>query len=203
MNKVIVVDPGHGGRDPGAVYEPYVKPGAAYYEKELVMPVSCHLAGYLCGYCHDDITYQVLLTRTTDRHVGLSRRILKANMSMSDILVSIHVNDVRPSVDPANVEGASVLYYHTSEAGFDLADNVLAEILKTGLLKRFSDGLIPSGVKILKKTSMPAILVELGFIRNYHDLEVITDEDNQAKLAYAIFKGIHYWITFQGHRVPK
>jgi len=197
-NVTVVVDAGHGGKDPGAVYEPLIKPGASYYEKQITLPIALHLAGYIAGYDGDDISYKLLMTRSSDKKVSTTRRIWTANAFRADAFVSCHINDVRVQVDPEKVLGASVLYFRTSETAFDLADHILAEILKTGLLKRFSDGLMPSGVDILRKTRMPAVIAELGFIRNYQDLQVITDEDNQAKLAYAIFKGLHFWMKKTG-----
>lgn len=189
------IDPGHGGRDNGHTYIPLVKKGASYYEKDIALAIGLHLAAYMCGYHGDDIGYKVLLTRGSNKTVSKHRRILEANLAQLDAFVSCHVNDVGISSDPDKSQGVSVSYFHTSDEGFNLADSVLAEILKTGLLKPYEGGLEPSGVDILRKANMPAIIVKTGFIRNYTDLAVITDEDNQAKIAYAIFRGVHYWLS--------
>ena len=134
---------------------------------------------------------EVIMTRKDDgwlaetRIGDLKERVRIMNESDADLAVSIHQN----SYHEENVSGAQVFYYTTSEEG-----KTAAEILQNALLE-----VDPENKKreksnntyyILKKTEIPTVIVECGFLSNYAEAEKLSDEAYQEKIAQAVVKGI-------------
>lgn len=171
MGKTICIDPGHGGKDPGAT-------GDGVREKDLALAVALKIGALLTGY---DVVY----TRTEDVYVGLSERARIANAAEADLFVSVHCN----SASNASANGMEV-YVHTSRG----ADSTrAAHAIYDRLLP--ASGLKGRGVKandyaVLRETIMPAVLVELGFISNAGDRSKLVSAAWQDDAAKAIAAGI-------------
>lgn len=179
-NRKVVLDAGHGGPDGG-------KTGVnGAVEKELNLSVAEKIKKLL-----EKEKIEVIMTRKDDgwlaetRIGDLKERVRIMNESDADLAVSIHQN----SYHEENVSGAQVFYYTTSEEG-----KTAAEILQNALLE-----VDPENKKreksnntyyILKKTEIPTVIVECGFLSNYAEAEKLSDEAYQEKIAQAVVKGI-------------
>ena len=176
----VCVDPGHGGKDPGAIgYKPW-----RLREAEVVWSVSTVLRHVLEADGH-----QVLTTRRQGEYVGLAERARRANAWGADLFVSVHCNSF---ADPA-AHGLEVLHYG-SEAGEQLARSILDEIFESTYLDRFEiryRGLKRRpGLAVLRLTRMPAALVELPFISNPTDHAALVDPQAQVEYALAVARGL-------------
>lgn len=173
MQKV-VIDPGHGGKDPGAT-------GGGVREKAVVLNVAKKIAAYL-----EARGCTVMLTRETDVFVELSDRARMANAAKADLFVSIHCNSVR---DNARATGMEVYHYtRASEASKRAARVIYDKLLPVcGLRGR---GVKSKDLAVLRETAMPAVLVELGFISNPSDRAKLTNFAWQDDAAQAIADGI-------------
>ena len=175
-----VVDPGHGGPDGG-------KTGVnGKLEKELNLIIAEKVKKLL-----EEEGIAVIMTREEDgwlaetRIGDLKERVRIMNESKADLAVSIHQN----SYHEESVFGAQVFYYTTSGEG-----KAAAEILQNELLE-----IDPENKKrekanntyyILKKTEVPTVIVECGFLSNHKEAEKLSDEAYQGKIAEAVVKGI-------------
>ena len=188
--RAIFLDPGHGGSDSGAVAN-------GVREKDLTLSVYNKVSSRLAS-----LGYSVLTSRNTDKDVGLVSRADQANKSNADMFLSIHFN--------AGGRGASYgieTYYYKPEAGYTPAINKenhnnperleksrkLANKVQQNLL--YKTGAYDRGVKrasfaVLRETSIPSILVELGFIDNQEEVKKIKTNEYQDKLADGIVDGI-------------
>lgn len=170
-NKVIVVDYGHGGSDPGAT-------NGRLREKDIVLQIGRKITKLLRSQ-----GFTVIETRTGDQTLSLKQRTDIANASGAVLFVSIHVNSFRN--DKAN--GVETFSHPNSNPGAKLTKNIQNELVKTGLFKS-NRGVKTANFYVLRNTSMPASLVELGFIKNPHDINVMTNK--QDELAQAVTNGI-------------
>lgn len=179
--KVMILDAGHGGWDPG-------KTGTnGKDEKELNLSVVEKLQCFL-----EQGGATVLLTRATDEALGtgkredLAERKKIANEMDGDILVSIHQN----AFPSAAAKGAQVFYHASSESA-----KMLAECIQESLRERV-DGNNNRQAKenkeyyILRTTTIPAVIVECGFLSNREEEALLNDTAYQEKLAWAIYCGI-------------
>lgn len=170
----IVIDPGHGGKDPGAT-------GGGVQEKAVVLNVSKKIAAFL-----EAKGCTVMLTRETDVFIELSDRARMANAAKADLFVSIHCNSVGSN---ARVSGMEVYHYtRASEAAKRAARVIYDHLLPVcGLRGR---GIKPQDFAVLRETAMPAVLVELGFISNPSDCRKLINFAWQERAAEAIAEGI-------------
>ena len=172
--KIVCIDPGHGGKDPGAT-------GGDVDEKDIALDVSKKIVSFL-----EAKGCTVMLTRETDVFVALSDRARMANSAKADLYVSIHCNSVR---DNARATGMEVYHYtHASEASKHAARVIYDKLLPVcGLRGR---GVKSQDLAVLRETAMPAVLVELGFISNPIDRAKLTNFAWQDDAAKAIADGI-------------
>lgn len=178
-DKLIVIDPGHGGEDPGALGH------AGIHEKEIVLEVSKKLADTL-----RQSGAQVLLTRESDQSQyktkvqDLNRRVELANENNADLFVSIHVN----SFPDRREKGAQTFSQPGSEEGKKLATDIQNE------LNRFLEnpGRAPKQVDYFanRMTKMPSVIIEIGFISNPQEEKLMLDPVYQNKIAWSIHAGI-------------
>jgi N-acetylmuramoyl-L-alanine amidase len=181
-NKVIVIDPGHGGSDPGAIGPDGIK------EKTVTLAVAQKLKALL-----EHAGAKVVMTRTTDVDVyapndsaveELSARAQVANKIKADIFLCIHANSfTKPTV------GGTATYYY-EKTGYDA---LLAKSIQSELTK--ADGLYDRGVYsarfyVLNHTIMPAILTELAFISNPEEEKMLNNPADQEKMAQGIANGV-------------
>ncbi|GHV96112.1 N-acetylmuramoyl-L-alanine amidase [Spirochaetia bacterium] len=220
----IIIDPGHGGKDPGAIGNPEVnsKPVRAV-EKDIVLNVSKALNTQLSRAFPDK---RVLMTRDRDVFYSLEERVAIANsVSLNEneaiIYISIHANYVFNQ----NVRGYEVWYlspnyrrnvldrsrYNDSADIIAIRNAMLEEefttesvILAQSILRSLGQTLgntVPSrGIKaeewfVVRNSHMPAVLVELGFVSNPQDAQMMTTEGGLQKLTEALYKGIIEFVS--------
>ncbi|GAA0104253.1 hypothetical protein UT300013_08750 [Paraclostridium sordellii] len=168
--KTNMIDAGHGGYDSGA-------PGLhGCLEKDIVLEVSSKINNY---FKTQDI--KNINTRTTDVFVSLNERSNKANNLGVNSFVSIHCN----SSDNPNAQGLETYCYKFKYR--PLADAIHSEIIREGLYTK-NRGVKEGNLHVIRETNMDACLVELGFITNEEDYNLIMN--NKDRFAKAIAKGI-------------
>ncbi len=179
---VIFVDAGHGGRDPGAV-------GNGIQEKDVVLSMSLKL-----GQALQSMGYTVYYARTNDVEIDLEPRVALAQRVNADVFVSIHAN----SLDSRNssVNGVETFHARNSTVGRELASYVQSQIISaTGANNR---GVKAAGFYVIAKTSMPAILVETGFVTSPTEASNLSNPNYQKQMADAIARGIDQFMRVRG-----
>jgi N-acetylmuramoyl-L-alanine amidase len=217
--KTIVIDPGHGGGQPGAISDSGVP------EKEITLDVALRLRRLI-----EKAPFEVFLTRQTDQTLSLEKRVEFANSKNADLFLSIHVNwmeprtiraletyFVGPSNDPATLNLARM---ENRESNYSFADyrrilekiyvdarrtesRRLAKSIQTELyrsLRQKNPEVEDRGVKmapfvVLIGTQMPAILAEIDCLSNEDEVKLLTDNDYREKIALALFKGIQSYAS--------
>ncbi|WP_096202076.1 N-acetylmuramoyl-L-alanine amidase CwlD [Bacillus sp. FJAT-45350] len=190
--KVIVLDPGHGGIDGGASSK------AGLLEKDVTLDISLQLRDYL-----QEAGALVLMTREEDRDLAddsvkrvrerkvqdLKRRVSLVNDSDADMFVSVHLN----AIPSAKWSGAQTFYNRTMEENGRLAKFVQEEIKRN--LENTNRYAKPIGnVYLIKNAQIPGVLVEVGFLSNVKEAELLGTKEYQQKVAASIYEGIlrHY-----------
>lgn len=219
---VVVIDPGHGGEDSGAVGQ-----GGAE-EKNITLSVALRLAERL----RQRLGCEVLLTRTDDRFVPLFERTAFANRNNADIFISIHANAAVSrdangvetffmSFDATDDDAMRVAAFENNAMKFDTGvygeetgdlkeilldltkteshheSSRLAEVMQASILK--ATGKEDRGVKqapfvVLTGALMPAVLVEIGFISNPDEEKRLSSKKEQVRIADSIMEGV---VTFR------
>jgi len=170
----VVLDPGHGGNDPGAVGTTL-----GTQEKDIVLQISLKIGNILTKNGVD-----VIYTRTIDKTQSLQEKCDASNNAKPDYFVSIHAN----AYSAPTVSGIETFYYAGSVAGQKLAQAVQTELIKaTG---RFNRGIKTAGYYVLNNTDATAILVETSFLTNPTEEKLLVTDAYQNKLALAISTGI-------------
>ncbi len=217
----VVIDAGHGGRDPGTVYK-------AVREKDITLSVALKL-GKLIKKEHPAV--EVLYTRDKDVFVELHDRGNFANKKNADLFISIHVNSAGKASAPSGSE-TFVMGLHKSDENMAVAQRenavityendfsskyegydprspesfIIFSLMQNAHLDqsmqmasfvqkelgnkpiKVNRGVKQAGFLVLWKSTMPAILVELGFLSNQTDREIMTSDNGQDKLAECLFK---------------
>ena len=195
LNKVVYLDAGHGGYDPGASY-------FGISEKSLTLAIQSRVKAKL-----EAEGYQVITTRTSDTYVDLTDRSRAANASESDIFVSIHINASGSSA----AQGIETYYYqpyaeypsrinatyHANPTRLSMSDT-LANAIQSSLIN--ATGAQNQGVKrqtfaVLRETTAPAVLLELGFLSNPQEAARLNTAAYQETLANAIVAGIKRYYS--------
>ena len=195
LNKVVYLDAGHGGYDPGASY-------FGISEKSLTLAIQSRVKDKL-----EAEGYQVVTTRTSDTYVDLTDRSRAANASESDIFVSIHINASGSSA----AQGIETYYYqpyaeypsrinatyHANPTRLSMSDT-LANAIQSSLIN--ATGAQNQGVKrqtfaVLRETTSPAVLLELGFLSNPQEAARLNTSAYQETLANAIVAGIKRYYS--------
>ena len=179
----VVIDPGHGGPDPGAIGIGGIR------ETDVVLEVSKIVKNLL-----SEKGVKVRLTRKNEVDMDLPPRVSFANNMNADIFVSIHANASRGK--RRDINGLETFYYRGSR-GRLLAKKIQQQIL------RVSPGSPDRGVKqgrfyVIKNTKMPAVLVEIGFLTGRLDARRLEKTAHRKRIAYAIAKGILEYFSKVG-----
>lgn len=184
-NKVIVLDSGHGGDDPGKIGVNQAK------EKDVNLKIAKKVKKQL-----KKEGWKVVMTREEDVMLGdaekgnrkihdMKARVELINKTMPVMAVSIHQN----SYQEAEIHGAQVFYYSHSEDG-----KRMAETMQKALLMADEDNTRQAKANdtyyLLKRTEVPTIIVECGFLSNPQEAEKLTEDGYQKKIAQAITSGI-------------
>ncbi|NQQ50370.1 cell wall hydrolase [Streptococcus suis] len=192
----VYIDPGHGGRDSGASY-------GGVHEKNLALSVSNKLRENLLKY-----GINVLMTRTGDYDVDFkTERSRMTNASNADLFISVHFNATGAGV--SNSTGIETYWYqydpeYQPKINKEMHNNptrlaeseILANKVQESLIKE--TGAVNRGVRretfaVLRETAIPAILVELGFMDNPSELQVIKQDSYHTRLAKALAQGVMNW----------
>ena len=220
-NFIVVIDPGHGGRDPGAI-------GKRGKEKNINLNVALKLGKLIQNNCKD---VSIIYTRDKDTFVGLDRRAQIANNAKADLFISIHTNSVargrtvrgtetytlglhrtEDNLEVAKKENAVILIendYEQRYAGFNpnssesyiifeflqdknmeksvqLATQIQRQFKNTA--KRIDKGVHQAGFLVLRETTMPGVLVELGYISTPDEERYLLSEAGTDALAKSIYR---------------
>ena len=213
--KVVVLDPGHGGQDPGAISK------SGYYEKNITLNMAKETKALL-----EKAGYKVVLTRDKDVFIPLRGRIKKAHEAQADLFISIHADSAKSSSaqglsiytisERASDAEAAALAERENKADIimemDLSDidpqagSVLLSLAKTEMMNRsvqFAQTvvremrknvkLVPNahkyaGFVVLKSPSVPSVLIELGYLSNRDEDKKLQKKDYRQKLAEAIVR---------------
>lgn len=168
----IVLDPGHGGRDPGAIGVGGLR------EKDVTSAIAYEVASIL-----EQNGARVILTRADDREIDLAPRVQIAEQANADLFVSIHANSI--SLSRPEVNGLET-YYHSS-------GNRLAEVIHQSVLRLVNmpdRGVRQARFHVLVNTSMPSVLVETGFVTGAQDARNFNDPAWRTRMAQGIAAGI-------------
>lgn len=171
----IVIDPGHGGKDPGAIGHNGV------LEKDLILVTAKKIAEKL-----REAGAKVILTRTDDYFVSLNDRVKISNSHDTDVFISIHFN----AFSVGYVGGINTYYYRD---GRGLAHKIQATLANELPLK--NRGVIQHDYRVLRDNQPPAILIELGFITNTKELSTLQSTNFQDEVARSITIGLieYFW----------
>lgn len=186
-NKIITIDPGHGGSDSGAIGP------NGYTEKEGAFAISQKVASIL-----NQSGAKVVMTRDSDVDVygpnasarnELQARVDVGNNANSDIFVSIHCNAF---VNPA-ANGTQTFYYGSSYQGQRLAQSIQEKMIEANGLR--DRGISTCNFYVVKHSYMPAVLIETAFITNYDEEALLSDDEWQTTMAKAIAEGINEYFS--------
>ena len=221
--KTIMIDPGHGGKDSGAIGYHNL------YEKNIVLNVAKNVASIL-----SKRGYKVFMTRHDDTFIELKERTASANRKNADLFISIHANAVASNFEESY--GIETYFLSPSRSGRAtrvaaaensteisdmsgygkstflnfttnmnrVASNKLAIDVQRGILgnlKKSYKDVVDSGVRegpfwVLVGAQMPAILVEIGFVTNPEEAQKLADSDYEEQMAYGIANGVdRYFIN--------
>ncbi|WP_235293739.1 N-acetylmuramoyl-L-alanine amidase family protein [Portibacter lacus] len=221
--KVILIDPGHGGKDVGCS-------GHKLLEKDIALEIALKI-GTLLNERFPEI--EVRFTRTTDIFIPLHERVSMANKEDVDLFISLHCNAIRnpqahgiesyvmgmetsqenmdiakrenevilledlSSFDPYSDEGhimIAMMQQNTLEKSIKLADFTQQSI--SGHTTFRDRGVKQAGFVVLRKVLVPSILVEAGFISNPEDAKKLKDHKEQNKIAHSIVSGIGKYVAY-------
>ncbi len=177
---VIVIDPGHGGADWGAT--------DGNKEKDAVLAIGSQVAKIL-----ELHGLKAILTRNGDYFIGLDRRVEIARESKADLFVSIHAN----YFDRPEAMGVETYSYGSG--------NKLAEVIQQSIVRRLA--VVDRGTKtarylVLRKSTIPAVLVETGFISNDLESAMLATPEYRNRMADAIARGILQYLGIEYKLVP-
>jgi len=186
--KVVVIDAGHGGWDPGKV-------DGDILEKDINLEIARKLQILL-----EQGGATVLMTRIEDEALGRNksgdmraRSGIAGNLG-ADVIISIHQN----SYPSENVTGTQVFFYEGSERSHRLAQHIQAEV-KNFLGQITNREATPSSTYyILRQTNIPAVIVECGFLTSPAESRLLQDGEYQERMAWAIYKGIIEYFNAGG-----
>jgi N-acetylmuramoyl-L-alanine amidase len=180
VRPLIVIDPGHGGIDPGAVGINGLQ------EIQVIFPISLRVTELLQQHGAN-----VVLTRQDNRTLDLEPRVQLAERVNADMFVSIHANAI--SMTRPDVNGVETYYYYSS--GREVAEFIQDSLLQaTGMRDR---GVKSARFYVLVNTSMPSTLVEVGFVTGAEDAPLLSDPLFRELLAHAIARGILEYVQAQ------
>jgi len=181
-----MVDPGHGGSDPGAVNEKL-----DYKEKDIVLKIA---KIFRRGVMRGDYLFKTYLTRNRDRFLSLSKRTIKANKKGVDLFISFHCN----SFSDPSVKGIEVFY----DKDFKQSKILAAELYRYLLI--IMEGHDGRGIKeatfyVLRNTNMPSVLIEFEFLSNPKQAEYLNLIENQRKIANAVASAVEFFLEDGNH----
>lgn len=199
--KTIVIDPGHGGPDGGAVGKDQTM------EKELSLKISRKLQDYL-----QQSGALVYLTRETDKDLAekgtkriaarksedIRNRLKFIHGKKADFFITIHLN----ALPSSRWRGAQTFYYPSFEENKQLATFIQGEIIRN-LENTRRQALSIQSVYLLKHAKVPGALVEVGFLSNSAELELLKRDKYQQQMAGSIYNGVLRYVTEHDEKAEK
>lgn len=183
--KIIVLDPGHGGVDPGAIGQTL-----GLKEKDVNLEVARRAARLLNSY-----SAKVILTRSGDEYIDLGERTQKANSMHADLFISIHMN----ANSSTQLKGTSTYYTLRSKdaerltKSRQLAGHIQNALLST--LQLDDKSIRQADFVVLRETTMPAVLIEAAFLSNPEEEKLMATEQFWENVAQAIVQGIGNYLS--------
>jgi len=216
----IIIDPGHGGKDPGAIGYRNIK------EKYIALDIAKELGNFLKQEMPE---LNIIYTRDDDTFLGLKNRTNFANKNQGHMFLSIHANastaktargfeifllqpnSVDDAIDVAVRENASIVFEDNpeqyeqnqmfasiSEKAYSQESEKLAVSINTAVKKELPRtrmrGVKQAGFYVLVGAAMPKVLIEAGFLTNKSDAQLLNKSSYRTQMAYAIFKGVQSYI---------
>lgn len=189
--KIVVIDVGHGGFDPGKVSADNL------LEKDINLAIALRLKAYL-----EAQDCQVYLTREEDcslsdpdaknkKQSDMHNRVTFVEELQPELMISIHQN----SFSTTKEHGAQTFYYHTSDSSHLLAECVQKSLIESVDPDNTRQEKSNDSYYILKNVSCPAIIVECGFLSNPTESALLNTDIYQDKIAYAISKGVRTYLN--------
>lgn len=188
---LIIIDPGHGGRDPGKIGT------AGTLEKNINLQIALYLKEILEA---QDMC--VLMTRTEDKDLSktsdnfkisdMKERISFIEQNNADLVISIHQN----SYTDAEVYGAQCFYYTNAEKGEKLASIIQKQIIISTNQTKIRDIKSNNDYYLLKHSPVPTVIAECGFLSNPAEETLLLTKEYQRKMAWAIHLGILQYLKF-------
>lgn len=180
--KTIMVDPGHGGSESGAI-GPL---GLKYAEKDINLNIALKLKAEL-----EKLGASVSMTRISDAGMTLEQRLSASRKLRPDMFISVHANSMEDNVDISKKKGFSS--YYREQLAMPLAKIVQNVVLND--LGRYDNGLHRNNFYVLRGTWTPSILVETGFVPNPEEFEWLTDGYGQNQVAVSISRAIVQYFS--------
>lgn len=172
---VVLIDPGHGGRDAGAIGI------GGLQEKRVILPIALEVTKLL-----EDRGINAALTRADDQFVGLAPRVARAKGLKADAFVSIHANAI--NLSRPDVNGLETYHAPRALSGARLAQTIHNSILRTVNIR--DRGVRSARFYVLRKSVIPAVLVEVGFVTGREDAANLAQASYRSEMAQAIAEGI-------------
>ncbi|MBS3904713.1 MAG: N-acetylmuramoyl-L-alanine amidase [Simkania sp.] len=178
---LVVIDAGHGGSDEGAKVQTVM-------EKRITLTTVLLIKKHL-----ESLGCRVILTRSRDIFVSLQKRVAIANKSKAALFVSVHFN----SAPNRSAKGIEIFYSDSKDqqrlrASKILGNHVLQQMIDQ--TEAASRGVKRSSLYVLRETTMPAILVEGGFMTNFEERFLLKDRKYLDKIAKGVSQGIHKFL---------
>ena len=179
--KIIIIDAGHGGTDPGSVKQ-------GIQEKDINLQIALQLQKRL-----EAKGYKVVMTRDDDTAISLKNRAKLANQAKGDLLISIHQNSFRD----ASVHGIEVFYTPGKETYDDRLANCIQEALISYTQAKDRHVREITNLLIIRESNMSACLIESAYLSNDTERELIQTKGYQDKVVTGIMEGIENFLNEQ------
>lgn len=179
----IVLDAGHGGSDGGTLAEDVLSENGRrmdIVEKDINLSVVLYMKALL-----EEQGVEVILTRESDETLSLDERVRIANSVESDLFVSIHCNYYE---EDASISGLESYYFEGSDSGKRCAEKILEKVESGGKIK--TRNAKESDFYVLKRTKIPAVLVELGYLSNTKECLLLAEKEYRETMAKELVAGI-------------
>jgi len=187
FDKVLVIDAGHGGDDTGTCSR-----DGEYQESDINLQVVLYLKKLLEEKYVSMDSIKVYYTRLTRDYVDLETRVKLANAVEADLFLSVHCNGSEESAP----QGTEVIYKSDEKGRSQKAAGFFMENIIDALNTRDRGVFADESIYILNHAKVPSVLVELGFMTNTEDMNILKETENQEKTAEALYKSIElYWTV--------
>ncbi|WP_256864653.1 N-acetylmuramoyl-L-alanine amidase [Marinilactibacillus piezotolerans] len=173
----IMIDAGHGGKDPGAVSE------TGFYEKDVALSTAKLLQKRL-----QDAGANVMMTRSDDTFISLNDRVYLTSKASADAFISLHYDAMEIE---NSMSGTTTYYYADSE--LNLAETINRYLKDNGPLS--NNGVRYGNYYVLRNNPTPSILLELGYLNNDLDISMVNTQSYQTTVVEAIYQGLREYYS--------